>query len=69
MNGEVRDQRGEAGTGTAPHPVLKKYYEHESDRRRFVSALFDNGAAHYDWICELGSMGSGRFYRRWTVPA
>ena len=67
MNGEARDQSSEAGTGTAPHPVLKKYYERESDRRPFVSALFDNGAAHYDWICGLGSMGSGRFYRRWIL--
>ena len=67
MNGESREKRSEAGTGTAPHPVLKKYYERESDRRPFVSALFDNGAAYYDWICGLGSMGSGRFYRRWIL--
>jgi demethylmenaquinone methyltransferase/2-methoxy-6-polyprenyl-1,4-benzoquinol methylase len=67
MNGEPRDQRREAGTGTAPHPVLKKYYERESDRRPFVSGLFDRGAAHYDWINTLGSMGSGRFYRRWIL--
>ena len=54
MNGESKEKRREAGTGTAPHPVLKKYYERESDRRPFVSALFDKGAAHYDWICGLG---------------
>ena len=51
----------------APHPVLKKYYEQESDRRPFVSALFDKGAKHYDRINGLGSMGSGRFYRRWIL--
>jgi demethylmenaquinone methyltransferase / 2-methoxy-6-polyprenyl-1,4-benzoquinol methylase len=51
----------------APHPVLKKYYGQESDRRSFVSALFDKGARHYDWINALGSMGSGRFYRRWIL--
>jgi demethylmenaquinone methyltransferase / 2-methoxy-6-polyprenyl-1,4-benzoquinol methylase len=67
MSGEDRDQRGAAGTGTAPHPVLKKYYERESDRRPFVSALFDNAAAYYDWVCGLGSMGWGRFYRRWIL--
>ena len=67
MNGESKEKRREAGTGTAPHPVLKKYYERESDRRPFVSALFDKGAAHYDWICGLGSMGSGQFYRRWIL--
>jgi len=66
MNGEAKNQSA-AGTGTAPHPVLKKYYERESDRRPFVSALFDNAAAHYDWVCGLGSMGSGRFYRRWVL--
>lgn len=52
---------------SAPHPVLKKYYERESDRRPFVSALFDSAARHYDWVNTLGSMGSGRFYRRWIL--
>jgi demethylmenaquinone methyltransferase/2-methoxy-6-polyprenyl-1,4-benzoquinol methylase len=63
VNDETRDQ----GTGTAPHPVLKKYYEQESERRPFVSALFDKGAKHYDRINVLGSFGSGRFYRRWIL--
>src|SRR5262245_32411470 len=67
MNDEVKDDKGATGTGSAPHPVLTKYYERESDRRPFVSALFDNGAKHYDWINSLGSMGSGRFYRRWIL--
>src|SRR5260370_36342928 len=66
MNGE-RDRHNAAGTGAAPHPVLKKYYESESERRPFVSALFDNAAEHYDWVCGLGSVGSGRFYRRWVL--
>ena len=67
MDSESRDDRSAAGTGTAPHPVLTKYYERESDRRSFVSALFDSTARHYDRINELGSMGSGRFYRRWIL--
>ena len=67
MNDENKERSGAAGPGTAPHPVLTKYYERESDRRSFVSALFDKGAVHYDWICSLGSMGSGRFYRRWIL--
>ena len=67
MNDEVKEQSSAAGPATAPHPVLKKYYERESDRRPFVSALFDNAAAHYDRVCGLGSMGSGRFYRRWVL--
>jgi demethylmenaquinone methyltransferase/2-methoxy-6-polyprenyl-1,4-benzoquinol methylase len=66
MNRE-RDRHNAAGTGTAPHPVLKKYYESESERRPFVSALFDNAAEHYDWVCDLGSLGSGQFYRRWVL--
>jgi len=49
---------------TAPHPVLKKYYESESERRPFVRTLFDDAAEHYDWVCALGSFGSGQHYRR-----
>ncbi len=48
------------GSPTAPHPVLKKYYESESERRPFVRALFDDAAEHYDWVCALGSFGSGQ---------
>jgi demethylmenaquinone methyltransferase/2-methoxy-6-polyprenyl-1,4-benzoquinol methylase len=66
MNGETREHDS-AGAGTAPLPVLKKYYESESERRPFVSALFDNAAAHYDWVCGMGSLGSGQFYRRWAL--
>lgn len=67
MNADVRDEGNAAGTGTAPHPVLKKYYDSESERWPFVSALFDNAAEHYDWVCGMGSLGSGRFYRRWVL--
>jgi demethylmenaquinone methyltransferase/2-methoxy-6-polyprenyl-1,4-benzoquinol methylase len=52
---------------TAPHPVLKKYYESEEDRQPFVTALFDGAARHYDWVCRVGSLGSGRFYRRYVL--
>ena len=52
------------GSPTAPHPVLKKYYESESERRPFVRTLFDDAAEHYDWVCALGSFGSGQHYRR-----
>src|SRR6059036_2257595 len=67
MNGEARNRYNAAGPRTAPHPVLKKYYESESERRPFVSALFDNAAKHYDWVCAMGSLGSGRFYRGWVL--
>jgi demethylmenaquinone methyltransferase/2-methoxy-6-polyprenyl-1,4-benzoquinol methylase len=52
---------------TAPHPVLKKYYESANERQSFVTALFDSTARHYDWVCGLGSLGSGQFYRRWVL--
>jgi demethylmenaquinone methyltransferase / 2-methoxy-6-polyprenyl-1,4-benzoquinol methylase len=47
-----------------PHPVLTKYYERDADRHSFVMGLFDGAARHYDWICSLGSLGTGRRYRR-----
>jgi demethylmenaquinone methyltransferase / 2-methoxy-6-polyprenyl-1,4-benzoquinol methylase len=49
---------------TPPHPVLKQYYERASDRHSFVMSLFDGSARHYEWICGLGSFGTGRRYRR-----
>jgi len=67
MSGEARDPYEAAEGRAVPHPVLKKYYERESDRRPFVNALFDNAAEHYDFVCGLGSLGSGRYYRRWVL--
>lgn len=52
------------GRPTAPHPVLREYYDSESQRRSFVAGLFDGAAQHYDWVCRVGSFGSGRVYRR-----
>ena len=51
-------------TGVAPHPPLKKYYPGESQRRGFVTGLFDRTAPHYDWINGVMSLGSGVRYRR-----
>jgi demethylmenaquinone methyltransferase / 2-methoxy-6-polyprenyl-1,4-benzoquinol methylase len=67
MTGEARDSADAADRRAVPHQVLKKYYESESDRRPFVNALFDNAAEHYDFVCGLGSLGSGRYYRRWVL--
>jgi len=67
MTGDARDRHDAADSRAVPHPVLKKYYERESDRRPFVNALFDNAAEHYDFVCGLGSLGSGRYYRRWVL--
>lgn len=52
---------------TVPHPVLTKYYRSSSERRPFVTALFDGTAPYYDRVCALGSLGSGEFYRRWVL--
>jgi demethylmenaquinone methyltransferase/2-methoxy-6-polyprenyl-1,4-benzoquinol methylase len=30
-------------------------------------SLFDGGARHYDRLCHVMSLGSGRWYRRWTL--
>jgi demethylmenaquinone methyltransferase/2-methoxy-6-polyprenyl-1,4-benzoquinol methylase len=67
MTGDARDPYDAADSRAVPHPVLKKYYERESDRRPFVRALFDSTAEHYDFVCGLGSLGSGRRYRRWVL--
>ena len=67
MTREVPEPYDAAESRAVPHPVLKKYYESERDRRPFVNALFDNAAEHYDFVCGLGSLGSGRYYRRWVL--
>jgi len=67
MKSEATDPSNPAPVRTAPHPVLKKYYESESERQPFVSALFDSTAMHYDWVCWLGSLGSDQFYRHWVL--
>jgi demethylmenaquinone methyltransferase/2-methoxy-6-polyprenyl-1,4-benzoquinol methylase len=47
----------------APHPVLSDYYENEAERQEKVDYLFDTSASHYDWITDVMSFGSGRWYR------
>lgn len=48
----------------SPHPVLPEYYPDEPARQQRINAMFDGGAAHYDWINRVMSFGSGRWYRR-----
>jgi demethylmenaquinone methyltransferase/2-methoxy-6-polyprenyl-1,4-benzoquinol methylase len=57
----------EKGPRTVPHPVLKAYYERESERRPFVTALFDDSAPYYDLAGTVMALGSGAFYRRWSL--
>jgi len=46
-----------------PHPVLSDYYDSAEARRVKVDDMFDSSAEHYDWICDVMSFGSGRWYR------
>lgn len=48
----------------APHPVLQDYYDKEEERRKRVDTMFDSSAEHYDWVTDVMSFGSGRWYRR-----
>lgn len=43
---------------------LRDYDQDESQRRRFLTRLFDETATHYDQIIDLMSLGSGAWYRR-----
>jgi demethylmenaquinone methyltransferase/2-methoxy-6-polyprenyl-1,4-benzoquinol methylase len=52
---------------TPPHPVLKRYYRSAADRQPFVGALFDGVAGHYNHIGQMLDLGSGPWYRRWTL--
>jgi len=48
----------------SPHPILTDYYRDETQRRRFLTRIFDDTASHYDRISGLMSFGSGAWYRR-----
>ena len=47
-----------------PHPPLPQFYGEAAARARWVNALFDESAPHYDRIAEWMSFGGGRRYRR-----
>lgn len=47
-----------------PHPLLKRYYGTEDERRRRLDRWFDATAPAYDWISQVMSFGSSRWYRR-----
>jgi demethylmenaquinone methyltransferase/2-methoxy-6-polyprenyl-1,4-benzoquinol methylase len=67
MTDKVVDRDRSPGPPTAPHPVLTRYYSSGDDRRPFVTALFDGAARYYDWVCAVGSFGSGQFYREYVL--
>lgn len=47
-----------------PHRTLARYYQRDSDRADMVRDLFDEGAADYEWICRVMSLGTGGHYRK-----
>jgi demethylmenaquinone methyltransferase/2-methoxy-6-polyprenyl-1,4-benzoquinol methylase len=50
-----------------PHPILPGYYADESQRRRFLTRMFNETAAHYDQINGIMAFGWGIWYRRWIL--
>lgn len=66
-------QHPEAGVGEAdehvapPHPVISRYYRSAAERQQWVDSMFDASAVHYDWIANVMSFGSGRWYRGWAL--
>jgi demethylmenaquinone methyltransferase / 2-methoxy-6-polyprenyl-1,4-benzoquinol methylase len=48
----------------APHPPLRTYYDHESDRSTWVRGLFDRTAGNYDRLESLVGLGTGFWYRQ-----
>ncbi|BDG72740.1 class I SAM-dependent methyltransferase [Roseomonas fluvialis] len=48
----------------APHATLPRHYADDGERDRYVQALFDGGAASYDRINAIFSLGTGARYRR-----
>lgn len=61
--GAAQDESGV----TRPHPVIREYYANEAERQQWVDSMFDASAAHYDWITDVMSFGSGRWYRKWAL--
>ena len=50
-----------------PHPILSDYYQDEAQRRRFLTRMFDETAAHYDRINGIMALGWGVWYRHWIL--
>lgn len=50
-----------------PHPILPGYYADESQRRRFLTRMFNETATHYDRINGIMAFGWGIWYRRWIL--
>jgi demethylmenaquinone methyltransferase/2-methoxy-6-polyprenyl-1,4-benzoquinol methylase len=49
---------------TAPHPPIRRYYETEGDRARWVREIFNRTAGDYDRMERVLGLGTGSWYRR-----
>ena len=47
-----------------PHTALTEFYREDSARPEFLTNLFDESAAHYDWISSVLAFGTDASYRR-----
>jgi demethylmenaquinone methyltransferase/2-methoxy-6-polyprenyl-1,4-benzoquinol methylase len=46
---------------------MPEYYGRAEARQDWVDGMFDRTAGDYDWITDIMSFGSGRWYRRWAL--
>jgi demethylmenaquinone methyltransferase/2-methoxy-6-polyprenyl-1,4-benzoquinol methylase len=47
----------------SPHRALPEFYGDAANRARFVQELFDQGAPEYEWLSQLLSLWTDRYYR------
>ncbi|HVT59536.1 MAG TPA: class I SAM-dependent methyltransferase [Thermoanaerobaculia bacterium] len=55
---------GSASEPLPPHPLPRRYFSSEPERRQQVGAWFNQAAPDYDWITQAMSFGFGHWYRR-----
>jgi len=67
QNRQSQNTGGEFPEVVRPHPVISEYYGSAENRQAWVDSMFDTTAGHYDWITDVMSLGSGRWYRKWVL--
>ncbi len=53
----------ESNAHTPPHSKLDHYYSSDAQRHAFLQEHFDHMAPDYNWISQVLSFGSGKWYR------
>ena len=68
MNPESNHNIGTRSAGQLvplpPHPLLRRYYDQDEARQRFLNDLFNRTAPQYRNIDKATGLGSGLWYRR-----